>query len=155
MKTPEFIALANAGDCRALLIRKDKTFEILIDEHKATLQEELDRIQTAGLYVSEQRVIGELMVTRSIGDFKYKGLPKEEVLHAVTCVPATKIIRIDETFAFVLLMSEGIVDGISREEICTIMMQENEVEAKILNIIQHCLSEHHSLDNMTLIAIPF
>lgn len=155
MKTPEFIALANAGDCRALLIRKDKSFEILIDEHKAINEEETARIKSAGLYVSEERVIGELIVSRSIGDFKYKGAPKDEESQAVTCVPTTKILRIDDTFAYIVLMSDGIVDGITMDELSSIMSQDSELEEKILEIVKHCLSENHSYDNMTLIGIPF
>jgi serine/threonine protein phosphatase PrpC len=155
IKTPKYLVFANAGDCRALLVRKDKSFEILVDEHKASDELEQARIKNAGLYVDNERVIGELLVSRSIGDFKYKGKPKDEVFQAVSCVPFTRTLIIDESFAYVLLMSDGIVDGITMEELSQILFEESELEKKVTKIINHCLLEDHSYDNMTLFAISF
>ena len=155
IKTPGYLVFANAGDCRALLLRKDKSFEILVDEHKASDELEQARIKNAGLYVDNERVIGELLVSRSIGDFKYKGKPKEEEFQAVSCVPFTRTLPIDESFAYVLLMSDGIVDGITMEELSRILFEDGELDSKITRIINHCLLEDHSYDNMTLLAISF
>jgi len=155
LKIPGYLVFGNAGDCRALLVRKDKSVEILVDEHKASDELEKKRIHDAGLYVDNGRVLGELMVSRSIGDFRYKGKPKEEIFQAVSCIPFTRTVPINETFAYVLLMSDGIVDGISMEELSQILSEEGELDAKLTKILNHCLLEDHSYDNMTLIAISF
>jgi len=155
IKTPNYLVFGNAGDCRALLVRKDKSFEILVDEHKASDEIEQARIKSAGLYVENERVIGELLVSRSIGDFKYKGKPKDEGSQAVSCVPFTRTVPIDESFAYVLLMSDGIVDGITMEELTRILFEQGELDTKVTKIINHCLLEDHSYDNMTLFAISF
>jgi len=156
IKTPRYVVLGNAGDCRALLVRKDMSFEILVDEHKASDETEHSRIKSAGLYVEDERVIGELLVSRSIGDFKYKGKPKEENLQAVSCVPFTRTLLIDETFAYILLMSDGIVDGITMEKLSQILItEEGSLDSKLKQIVNHCLLEDHSYDNMTLLGISF
>ena len=156
IKTPSYVVLGNAGDCRALLVRKDMSFEILVDEHKASDETERSRIKSAGLYVENERVIGELLVSRSIGDFKYKGKPKEENLQAVSCVPFTRTLPIDETFAYILLMSDGIVDGITMEKLSQILiLEEGNLDSKLKQIVNYCLLEDHSYDNMTLLGISF
>lgn len=154
VKTKNAIILGNAGDCRALLIFKNRSFETLMTEHKASLPEETRRIVEAGLFVQGERVMGELMISRSIGDFKYKGKKKEIELQAVTCVPETRTIALDDTLHMLLLMSDGIVDGISMEELVDRIFEEGPLEEKLCRIIDFCIQPSRSMDNVTLLAIP-
>ena len=69
------LVLANAGDSKAVMIKRDRAVE-LTKEHRACNEEEKLRIENMGGFVivhkSRYLVQGSLQVTRSIGDRKYK-----------------------------------------------------------------------------------
>jgi serine/threonine protein phosphatase PrpC len=65
--------VANAGDSRAVLCRGGRAIA-LTEDHKPFQDREMERIRKAGGFVTEQgRVNGNLNLSRSIGDLKYKG----------------------------------------------------------------------------------
>ena len=66
------LTIANAGDSRAVLCRNDQAMPLSTD-HKPLNDQEMLRIQQAGGFVNHfGRVNGNLNVSRSIGDLKYK-----------------------------------------------------------------------------------
>ena len=66
------IYVANAGDSRCVLSRNKKAVEMSKD-HKPNDPIEKDRIENAGSKVTEEgRVDGNLNLSRSLGDLKYK-----------------------------------------------------------------------------------
>lgn len=65
------IFVSNAGDSRCVMGKNGKSVEMSID-HKPEDQTEIDRITKAGSTISEGRVDGNLNLTRSLGDLKYK-----------------------------------------------------------------------------------
>lgn len=65
------IFVSNAGDSRCVMGKNGKSVEMSID-HKPEDQIEIDRITKAGSTISEGRVDGNLNLTRSLGDLKYK-----------------------------------------------------------------------------------
>ena len=115
------VTIAHVGDCQALIVNKDKTFQHVSRMHRCTNakedEAEIERILAADLYVQGKRVNGELAVSRSIGDFKYKGSALEEEKHAVTCVPSISTFTLTPEMHSLILYSDGIGDGISAEKI--------------------------------------
>lgn len=82
--TPTEIIVGNAGDSRAVVAKKPtikgtppfyQAVQMSID-HKPDLVEEKKRIMSAGGFVSDNRVKGNLNLARSIGDLEYKSDPK-------------------------------------------------------------------------------
>ena len=75
------LTVANAGDSRAVLCRFGDAFPLSFD-HKPQSEIERGRIQKAGGFVNQVgRVNGNLNLSRSIGDLKYKqveGIKKAE-----------------------------------------------------------------------------
>lgn len=68
--------MANAGDSRAVLCRAGGRAEALSFDHKPQQDRELNRINNAGGFVNQfGRVNGNLNLSRSIGDLKYKQVP--------------------------------------------------------------------------------
>ena len=69
--------MANVGDTRALLLKKE-AIRITVD-HKADAPEERSRIEGLGFEVKNNRLMGTLAISRSFGDFnlKSKGLSVE------------------------------------------------------------------------------
>ena len=76
------LTVANAGDSRAVLCRAEGVTKALSFDHKPMQTRELNRIRAAGGFVNAfGRVNGNLNLSRSIGDLKYKQvsrLPPEE-----------------------------------------------------------------------------
>lgn len=69
------LTVANAGDSRAVLCRKGMAYPLSFD-HKPLQERELTRIRNAGGFVNQfGRVNGNLNLSRSIGDLKYKQVP--------------------------------------------------------------------------------
>lgn len=69
------ITVANAGDSRAVLCRAGSAYPLSFD-HKPLQERELTRIRNAGGFVNHfGRVNGNLNLSRSIGDLKYKQVP--------------------------------------------------------------------------------
>lgn len=67
------LTVANAGDSRAVLCRAGGRAEALSFDHKPQQDRELTRINNAGGFVNQfGRVNGNLNLSRSIGDLKYK-----------------------------------------------------------------------------------
>ena len=71
-KAQNKVFVANAGDSRCVMGAAGVAVEMSID-HKPDGQIEIDRIENAGSTITEGRVDGNLNLTRSLGDLKYKG----------------------------------------------------------------------------------
>lgn len=65
------LTVANAGDSRCVLGRSGNAIPLSFD-HKPDNEEEKRRIEKAGSSIIEGRVDGNLNLSRSLGDLKYK-----------------------------------------------------------------------------------
>ena len=65
------VHVANAGDSRCVLARSGKAVALSFD-HKPDNETEKRRIEKAGSTITEGRVDGNLNLSRSLGDLKYK-----------------------------------------------------------------------------------
>ncbi|KAF6266280.1 phosphatase 2C-like domain-containing protein [Scenedesmus sp. NREL 46B-D3] len=99
--------VAHAGDSRAVLGRKGSAV-VLTSDHKASRDDEVQRVQAAGGHVWWDRVMGELAVSRAIGDHCLRPyvIPEPEVL----MVERT---RDDEVL---VMASDGLWDVIGNQE---------------------------------------
>ena len=90
--SPTHIYCANAGDSRTVLARS--TGEMcfpLSEDHKPDNAPEKARIEAAGGFVEENRVNGSLNLSRSLGDFEYKGNADKDFMNQmVTCDPEVR-----------------------------------------------------------------
>lgn len=110
--------VANAGDSRCVLCRGGQTIA-LSEDHKPGQPAELARITAAGGWVSEVgRVNGNLNLSRSIGDLRYKGradLPPDE--QVITAAPEVRSIELHPSDEFCVLACDGVWDVRSSEEV--------------------------------------
>ena len=115
-QTEKKIYVANAGDSRCTMCRGGKAVEMSFD-HKPESQVEIDRITKAGSVIQEGRVDGNLNLTRSLGDLKYKGrehlTPEEQ---AITANPDTYVLDLDDDIDFIIMGCDGIWEKKSNEE---------------------------------------
>ena len=112
--------IANAGDSRAVLCHAGKAIEMSFD-HKPNQPREMDRISSAGGWVTDgstghYRVNGNLNLSRSIGDLKYKSNtqlgPEQQIITAEPDVQRRTLIPGDE---FIVLACDGVFDVLSSQ----------------------------------------
>ena len=157
--------VANAGDSRCVLAKNRQAVPMSFD-HKPDLQEERKRIMEAGGSVEEGRVMGNINLSRSIGDFEYKrspGLPPERQM--ITAFPDVKVEPLSRDADFLVLACDGIWDMVSNEE-CVNFVYQGLDEGKSLSqivesLLDRCLAPdiatHGGLgcDNMTCTIVRF
>ena len=109
---------ANAGDSRSVLCRKGQAFPMSVD-HKPSIPSELKRIEKADGWVSDGRILGNLNISRGIGDSEYKVnkklKPEEQI---ISNFPDVKVENFSNDIDFVVLACDGIWDCKTNQEVC-------------------------------------
>jgi serine/threonine protein phosphatase PrpC len=145
------VTIANSGDCRAILVKKDGSIKVLNTEHSVLIPDEAARNIAAGFYIDDDSVFtgcNGLRISRSIGDLKFKGPSEDPTKHGVTCVPEILTIESDDTWHTLLLMSDG-CDNVPLEMMASMCMKMSNND-----LAQHIIKEaKSSCDNATCIAI--
>ena len=164
--TQDHIYCANAGDSRAVLCRDGKTIP-LSNDHKPDLTEEENRIKNANHFVSDQRVDGNLALSRAFGDYQYKDMKNlSPQLQAVTAQPIVQKEQRTGGEEFIINACDGIWDCKTNEE-CVEYIKEK-LKAKnepkdVCGVVEHLFSDILATDtesgigtdNMTAILIKF
>lgn len=110
------ITACNVGDSRAILIKKDGTFQALTEDHKPEDPREKQRIEEAGGSVSMNRVDGQLAMSRAIGDYQYKADPKL-AQDKQKVIPLGEIQRaVASPGDYLLVCCDGIVEQMSNAD---------------------------------------
>ena len=111
--------VANAGDCRAVLISRQWTATAMSVDHKPDREDEKKRITKLGgkvLHWGRWRVQGVLAVSRAIGDVNLQPY--------VTCEPEiTERELLDDEDCYLVLASDGIWDVLSNHEVSIVVEQ--------------------------------
>ena len=127
--TPDTITVANVGDSRCILVRKDGSVKELSRDHKPTRPDETARILAAGHDVDPAfgggpaRVDGGLAVSRALGDFTYTDAATPPAAQAVTAVPEVDVHLRSEEDLLLILACDGVWDEMSSEEVAWFMHQ--------------------------------
>ena len=94
------LTLANIGDSVATLVRRDGSWMQLNQEHSPNRQDERVRIEAANGHVFNNRVNGELSVSRAFGDIEMKEFVISE--------PECRTIPLTQAEDLLVLASDGI-----------------------------------------------
>ena len=103
-------------------------------DHKPESQIEIDRITKAGSVITEGRVDGNLNLTRSIGDLKYKNrehLQPEE--QAITANPDTYEFDLTPDIDFIIMGCDGIWEKKSNAEMVEYIYEKLKEEKEKAN----------------------
>ena len=159
------IYVVNAGDSRCTMGSNGKAVEMSVD-HKPESQIEIDRIENAGSKIIEGRVDGNLNLTRSLGDLKYKqkeGFKPEE--QPITANPDVKVMDYSEDIDFIIMGCDGIWERKSNEEMVEYIYNKLKSTSDLKQIVSELLLETVApsvaetqgigCDNMTCILIKF
>jgi serine/threonine protein phosphatase PrpC len=160
------VVVANAGDSRAVLCRKGVAVP-LSEDHKPANAGESERILAAGGFVTAQgRVNGNLNLSRSLGDLKYKGntaLGRDrQMITAEPDVAVHALVARDDEF--MVLACDGVWDVLSNQE-CVDFVRERIATtppARIAEqIFDRCIADDPKTtqgiggDNMTAVIVKF
>lgn len=158
---------ANAGDSRGVLCKKGTAYPMSID-HKPEIPAELKRIEKAGGWVSDGRVLGNLNLSRGLGDCEYKVdtrlKPEEQIFSAF---PDVKIESLTKDCDFAVIACDGIWDCKTNQEVCDWFSEriKKNPHGKISKMIEELYDEILApdvftdtgvgCDNMSCIVIQF
>ncbi len=116
--TGKILTVANAGDSRAVLCRANGVAFPLSYDHKPQQDREMTRITRSGGFVNHfGRINGNLNLSRSIGDLKYKqvpGIPPSDQM--ITAEPDIMQVALRDDDEFIILGCDGIWDCLSNED---------------------------------------
>ena len=120
-KNKKIIYSGNVGDTRSTLF--NKKIERLTNDHRVNDLREKDRIINNGGFIMNERVNGQLMLTRVFGDFEFKNF-------GVKCDPFIMRKVIDDNLQnqFLIIASDGIWDMFEEKDIKDIieeLMEKN------------------------------
>lgn len=146
--------IANAGDSRIVLCRDGIAFAMTVD-HKPDNPEEIDRIRKAGGFVIHKRVMGELAISRAIGDPDFK----EKDLRLVIADPDVQTVRLNSRDEFLLIACDGLYDVISNEDAVQYVqerLKNNESPDAIAQaLVTHAIEKLNTNDNVTVVLVVF
>ena len=158
------IIVANSGDSRCVLGVKGKAVDMSVD-HKPELDVERKRIEAAKGFVEDNRVNGNLNLSRSIGDFEYKSdktLNPEQ--QQVIYLPDVKVAKLSPDVDFMVIACDGIWEVWESQKVVDFIYSKLNNEVKLSAIIdemfeklisQDSNSNQLGCDNMTCVLIQF
>eukprot|EP01066_Platyproteum_vivax_P010779 Platyproteum_vivax@DN4861_c0_g1_i1.p1 len=152
---------ANCGDSRAVLCRGGVAVQLSSD-HKPDREDEHQRIEAAGGFVSFRRVLGRLAVSRALGDYDYKHIAHDQ-LPLVISEPEVRVERLTMADEFMLLACDGLFDVFDSQDAVTFIRQrlaqmprnEQDPQKVVVDLIQEAIKERRSRDNVTAILVSF
>ncbi|CAK4072930.1 unnamed protein product [Aphanomyces euteiches] len=141
------IHVANVGDSRAVLIKKNGDAVALSVDHKPNRQDERERVNNMGGHVifwGVWRVEGILAVSRAIGDRMLKPY----------VIAEPEIVDIQRTDAdqAIVLASDGVWDVLSNAEVARLVRQSESPQLAAKTIMEYAY-QRGSLDNICALVI--
>ena len=163
--TKDLIVCSNSGDSRAVLCRDAKAIA-LSEDHKPNNDEEQKRITKANHFVEDERVDGNLALSRAIGDFQYKDMAHLSAAEqAVTCNPDLISFKRESADEFIIVACDGIWDCMNNQQCLDYLKPEiknankEDSTVPLENLLDKCLADNTDdgigTDNMTAILIKF
>jgi serine/threonine protein phosphatase PrpC len=115
-----------------------------------------ERIRRAGGFVVHKRVMGELAVSRAIGDMEFK----EKGFVFVVANPEIDVRQINADDEFLLLACDGLYDVMTNKEACEFIrgrLYDEHMSAQQVTdeIVKHAIDKLNTRDNVTAIIVRF
>ena len=147
-KELNIIYCANVGDSKSILINRNKNYINLTTEHKIENNiEENERIKNLGGIIFNNRLFGQLNLSRALGDFSLKN-------NGLISIPSIHNFILNEDDCFVVIASDGIWDCLNEDEITNLCFEYKNCNCYELgNIIVKKALEKGSQDNISCIII--
>ena len=142
--------LANTGDSRAILCRKNGVVEQISEDHKPDFPAEKARIESKGGFVQYGRTNGNLAMSRSFGD--------KNLMDVITAEPDIYQFS-NRNIKYILQASDGLFDVMSNREVCNFV--NTRIRQKIplpdisKQLVIHAINNRKTQDNTSVIISFF
>lgn len=159
MITPSSYFFMNIGDSRSILCTSGMVKYTTID-HKPTNSAERARIEAAGGHVTQNRVNGQLAVSRALGDFEMKRKPEiAQTEQLVSPEPVVDVVKRSKGHDdFIAVCCDGIYDVMSNDELRDLIYRRKPYHqspaALCEEIADYCCFKG-SKDNLSVVIIMF
>ena len=140
------IYCANVGDSKAYIIY-EKTYKQISSDHKCNNEDEAQRIINDGGKISKNRVMGQLILTRTLGDLYVKQF-------GVINTPDISVTEITTGVKYVILASDGVWDVIDLDTLVNMSKAGKSVGEFCQDIVKLSISKG-TKDNVSCIVISF
>ncbi|KAL3906317.1 MAG: hypothetical protein SGPRY_010597 [Prymnesium sp.] len=143
--------IAGLGDCRALLVRSEShphPFQQLTVDQRATESGEQARILKAGGQISNGRVWGALIPSRTLGDFPWKDRGP-----GLSSIPEISTFEISAEDKYLIMGSDGVFDVLTNRTIAKIAGKMSSAAGKVSNELVKELRKRPGTDDVTLLVI--
>jgi len=146
-----YLQAANVGDSTAFLNRGKNGVLWLTRDHKATNEEEKERIRSSGaeLTANQTRVTGGLAVSRALGDH----FLKQEKVGLVADPYVSPSIKLEPSDSIAIIASDGLWDVMTGEEAMKIVEPLNNAESMSKWLIQKAMQHPKCTDNITVMVV--
>lgn len=134
---------ANVGDSRAIISAK-KIASNLSCDHRGSNMAEVQRIQAAGGYFLNERLLGFLEPTRAFGDLAFKDY--------ITAAPEITQITLADEHEYIILACDGLWDVITNQDAIDIILKQQTITEMSRSLVSSALNKG-SGDNITVIVI--
>jgi len=142
------LLVANLGDSRAALVRRDGSAVALSSDHKPNRPDEKARVEAAGghvIWAGCWRVQGDLAVSRAFGDSHLKRF-------GVSATPELGRFSLTANDAFLVLASDGLWDVVDEAQCAkTVLLARDPKEAA--RALTDLASAKGSMDNITAVVV--
>ncbi len=160
--------VANAGDSRGVLCRQGGVVYALSEDHKPQSEIEMKRITSAGGFVNQVgRINGNLNLSRSLGDMKYKQLFRlsraeqvstflldfeficleficSSLFKIITAEPDISVTTLEDTDRFFILACDGIWDCLTNQQAVDFVSERLDRGMDVTQIVHevcnHCVA---------------
>eukprot|EP01128_Nolandella_sp_AFSM9_P006671 TRINITY_DN3485_c0_g1_i2.p1 TRINITY_DN3485_c0_g1~~TRINITY_DN3485_c0_g1_i2.p1 ORF type:complete len:445 (+),score=117.21 TRINITY_DN3485_c0_g1_i2:139-1335(+) len=114
------LTIANAGDCRALMVKADGSHIQLSTDHTPAEPSEQERIIAAGGKIKKNRINGRLGVSRGFGAYPYKNRETFQE-RLVTVEPEIQEFTVTPDSRFLVFATDGIWKKVTNQEVVDII----------------------------------
>lgn len=140
------IYCANVGDSKAYILY-DNSYKQISSDHKTTVEDEKIRVESMGGIIKKNRIMGQLILTRTLGDLYVKQ-------YGVINTPDISVNEIGNTIKYVILASDGVWDVVDLETLVGMGKAGKNVGEFCEDIVKLAVNKN-TKDNVSCIVISF
>ena len=137
---------ANVGDSTAFIVYDNFVKKISID-HKCTDPKEEERILFSGGKITKNRVMGQLVLSRCLGDLYCKK-------YGVSNIPDISFNKLEGNVKYVVVASDGIWDVVKEDELLQLSKNRKNAEGFCKDLVKLSIDKD-TKDNVSCIVISF
>jgi len=146
-----YLQAANIGDSSIYLYRGGKAI-MLCKEHKASSQEEHERILATGVNIAAGATrINGVAVARAFGAH----FIKNKKLGIISEPYVSPVYELGTEDQFAIIASDGVWDVISGQDACDLIKGDSDAATMASHLVRHAVSNRKCMDNVTAVVFRF